>query len=231
MPNKLLQLIEQVTDIARLPVARLQFELALNPDDVAKNYRYFTKPHPKYRIFQNKSLGAALVDLSRFRNRDDYMQSVKGRNSAEHHARKARTKGYVVTEIDRNAFVDDIYDINTSLQTRQGQAMDADYLEKKTRYPHEPNFMYFGVLNAAGKLTAYGDLGFYGNFASFSRVIGMRNNDGMMHLMVTEIICRMIERRHHHYLMYDTYFGASPGLKTFKKMLGFQPYRAKYSIK
>ena len=40
----------------------------------------------------------------------------------------------------------------------------------------------------------------------------------------------MIEDRNCHYLMYDTYFGASPGLKTFKKMLGFQPYRAKYSI-
>jgi hypothetical protein len=28
--------------------------------------------------------------------------------------------------------------------------------------------------------------------------------------------------------MYDTYFGASPGMKTFKEMLGFHPYRAKY---
>jgi hypothetical protein len=109
--------------------------------------------------------------------------------------------------------------------------MDADYLEKKTSYPREANFTYFGVLNAAGKLTAYGDLGFYGNFASFSRVIGMRNNDGMMHLMVTEIICQMIEGGRYDYLMYDTYFGASPGLKSFKEMLGFQPYRAKYSLK
>lgn len=231
MPNKLSQLIEHVTEIAKLPVAKLQFELALNPDDVQKNYKYFTKPHPKYRIFQNKALGAALVDLTRFRNRDEYIQSVKGRNSAEHHARKARNKGYVVAEIDRNAFIDDIYDINTSVETRQGQPMDQDYLEKKTSYPRDANFKYFGVINSAGKLTGYGDLGFYGNFASFHRVIGMRNNDGMMHLMVTEIICRMIEAGHHQYLMYDTYFGASPGLKTFKKMLGFQPYRAKYSIK
>jgi len=77
---------------------------------------------------------------------------------------------------------------------------------------------------------AYGELGFYGNFASFTRVIGVRNNDGVMHLMVTEIICQLIEGRNYQYLMYDTYFGASPGLKTFKKMLGFQPYRAKYSL-
>jgi hypothetical protein len=231
MPNKLSQLFEQVATIARLPVVRLQFQMDLNPEDVKRNYIYFTKPHPKYKVFQNKSVGAALVDLKRFGNREEYLDTVKGRNSAEQHARKARNKGYVVREIDRNDFIEDIYAINTSVETRQGLPMDADYLEKKTSYPREANFKYFGVLNAAGKLTAYGDLGFYGNFASFSRVIGMRNNDGMMHLMVTEIICQMIEGGTYHYLMYDTYFGASPGLKTFKEMLGFQPYRAKYSMK
>jgi hypothetical protein len=77
---------------------------------------------------------------------------------------------------------------------------------------------------------AYGDLGRYGNFAAFNRVIGVRNNDGIMHLLVTEIVCQLIEDRSCHYLMYDTYFGASSGLRAFKTMLGFEPYRAKYSI-
>jgi hypothetical protein len=40
----------------------------------------------------------------------------------------------------------------------------------------------------------------------------------------------LIEAGGYQYLMYDTYFGASSGLQNFKKMLGFQPYRAKYSI-
>jgi hypothetical protein len=231
MPNKLSQLLDQVITISRLPVVRLQFQRQLNPEEVERNYRHFTKPHPKYKIFQNKSVGAALVDLKRFRNRDEYLQTVKGRNSAEHHARRARSKGYVVAEIDRNDFIDDIYAVNTSVETRQGLPMDADYLEKKTSYPRAPNFKHFGALDSAGKLTAYADLGFYGDFASFSRVIGMRNNDGMMHLLVTEIIGQMIEGATYRYLMYDTYFGASPGLKAFKEMLGFQPYRAKYSIK
>jgi hypothetical protein len=230
MANKLSQLFDQVVAIARLPVVRLQFRLDLNPEDIARSYRYFTKPHPKYKIFQNKSVGAALVDLTRFRDRDEYLQTIKGHNSADQHARKARSKGYVVVEIDRNDFIDDIYDINTSVQVRQGRPMDPDYLEKKTRYRSDANFTYYGVLNSAGKLMAYGDLGFYGNFASFSRVIGVRNNDGVMHLMVTEIVGRLIEARAFHYLMYDTYFGASPGMKTFKTMIGFEPYRVKYSI-
>jgi L-amino acid N-acyltransferase YncA len=230
MPNKLSQLFNQLAEIARLPVVRLQFRLAMNPEEVEKSYKNFTKPHPKYKIFRNKSVGAALVDLTRFRNRDEYLQTIMGRNSAEHHARKARGKGYVVVEIDRNDFIDDIYEINNSVEVRQGRVMDAEYREKKTSYRSDPNFKYFGVLNAAGKLVAYGELGFYGNFAAFQRVIGVRNNDGMMHLMMTEIVCQLIEARSYQYLMYDTYFGASPGMKTFKKMLGFQPYRAKYSI-
>ncbi|WP_156328091.1 hypothetical protein [Massilia sp. WF1] len=51
-----------------------------------------------------------------------------------------------------------------------------------------------------------------------------------MHLMVTDIVGQLIESRTYAYLMYDTFFGASPGLQAFKKMLGFEPYRAKYSL-
>ena len=230
MPSTLSQLFDLAVDITRLPVARLDFHLDVNPDDVRQMHAYFTRPHPKYKIFQNKSLGAALIDLKRYAGRDDYMASIQGRNSAEHHARKARSRGYVLAEIDKNDFVDDLYEINTSLDARQGRPMDEAYRKKVARFQPEKNYKYFGVLNASGKLTAYSDLGFYGNFVSFHRLLGLRNNDGAMHLMVTEIVCRMIESRAYGYLMYDTYFGASPGLKSFKRMLGFEPYRAKYSL-
>lgn len=231
MPNSLSQLVELLASIAKLPVARLEFREELNPDHVRKVYRIYTKRHPRYKVIPNKSLGAALVHLRRYRSRDDYIAAINGgRNSAEWHARKAKTKGYRLVEIDRNKFIDDIHAVNTSVDIRQGQPMDAHYLEKQTHYVAEKNFKYFGVLNADGKLMAYSELGFYGNFASFNRVIGVRNNDGVMHMMVTEIICQLIDDGSFNYLMYDTYFGASPGLKKFKTMLGFQPYRAKYSI-
>jgi len=230
MPSKLSQLFNLALNIRKLPVARLEFRLDMNPDDVRRMHAHFTKPHPKYKIFQNKSLGAALLDLKRYASPDDYMASVKGRNSAEHHARKARSRGYKVAEIDKNDFVDDLHEINTSLDSRQGRPMEEAYRQKRTHFQREKNYKYFGVFNAAGKLTAYSDLGFYGNFVAFDRLLGLRNNDGAMHLMVTEIICQMIESRAYGYLMYDTFFGASPGLKTFKTMLGFEPYRAKYSL-
>ena len=230
MRNKLSRLFDLVRSIVRLPVARLEFRRAINPHDVARMHRYFTRRHPRYIVFQNKSLGAALVDLGKFASGDEYLASIKGRNAGEHHARKARAKGYTVVEIDRNDFIDEIHDVNNSVEMRQGRPMDEVYRDKVRYFEPEKNFTHYGVLNAAGKLVAYGDLGWYGNFAAFNRVIGLRNNDGVMHLMVSDIVCRLIEQRKVRYLMYDTCFGASPGLLTFKKMLGFAPYRAKYSI-
>lgn len=230
MSSKLSQLLNLALDIGKLPVAHLEFRVEMNPDDVRRMHAHFTKRHPKFRIVQNKSLGAALVDLKRYAGRDQYLDSIKGRNSGEHHARKARSRGYVVVEIDRNDFIDELYEINTSLDSRQGRPMDEAYREKTTHYSPETNYKYFGVLNPSGKLMAYSNLGFYGNFAAFDRLLGLRNNDGVMHLMVTEIVGQLIESRAYAYLMYDTYFGASPGLQAFKKMLGFEPYRAKYSL-
>lgn len=230
MPKSLSRLVDLLTSIARLPVARLEFCLELNPEHVREVHRIYTKRHPRYKVIANKSLGAALVHLRRYRSGGDYMDTITGRNSAAQHAKKAQGKGYRLLEIDRNNFIDAIHEINTSAEIRQGQPMDRHYLEKRTHYVAEKNFKYYGVFNAAGKLVAYSELGFYGNFASFNRLIGIRNNDGVMHMMVTEIICQLIDDASFTYLMYDTYFGASPGLKAFKTMLGFQPYRAKYSI-
>jgi hypothetical protein len=230
MPSKLSQLFKLALDVRKLPVAHLEFRMDMNPDNVRRMHAHFTRPHPKYKIFQNKALGAALVDLKRYASPDDYMASVKGRNSAEHHARKARSRGYVVAEIDKNDFVDDLHEVNTSLDLRQGRPMDEAYRQKQSRFQSEKNYKYFGVMNPAGKLTAYSDVGFFGNFVAFDRLLGLRNNDGAMHLMVTEIICQMIESQAYGYLMYDTFFGASPGLRTFKTMLGFEPYRVKYSL-
>jgi hypothetical protein len=230
MSEKMLKLFELAIDIARLPVARLQFYVNLNPVEVGKMHRHFTMPHPRYKIFQNKSLGAALVDLTRYRTREAYLNRMKGRNSAEQHARKARARGYTVVEIDRNEYIDEIYQVNTSLNVRQGRPIDEIYREKVTYYTPEKNYTYYGIINTDGVLMGYGNVGHYGNFSAFNRVIGVRNNDGIMHLLVSEIICQMMERQGCRYLMYDTYFGASPGLRAFKTMLGFEPYRAKYSI-
>lgn len=231
MINKISHFFDLLIQLAKLPVAHLHFHLDINPDSVMSTYKYFTKPHTKYKIFKNKSLGAALVDLSKFGTLEEYLENINGRNHGAHFAKKAKSRGYIFCEIDRNNYIDEIHEINTSLEIRQGNSMPASYLEKKNYYESIKNFKYYGVLNSDGKLMAYCNMGFYGNFAAFSQLLGYRNNDGAMHLLVVEIICLLIKNSAIKYIMYDTYFGAQPGLKTFKTILGFKPYRVKYSIK
>jgi hypothetical protein len=185
MQKNFATLLELARTIAKLPQARLQFQVARDPDNVERIFKHFTKRHPRYHIVRNKTLGAALVDLTRFQASPDYMATIKGRNSAEHHARRARARGYRVVEIDRNHYIDDIHHINTSVEVRQGQTMDESYLTKQLHYVADRNYRYFGTLDATGRLVAYGEVGLWGNFASFNRVIGVRNNDGIMHLMVS----------------------------------------------
>lgn len=228
--HKLLQHYDTLVRIVRLPVARLAFHRHIDPVNITSTYRSFTRPHPRYKVFRAKTLGAALIDLRAVGTRDKYLELIKGKNNGAFHAKRARARGYVLADIDCNAYIDDIHAINTSEECRQGRPMDQHYTEKVLHFDRLKHFRYYGVLNGDGKLMAYATMGMYGDFAGFSTLIGIRNNDGIMHLLVSEIAGRLIDEGAVNYLMYDTFFGARPGLRQFKTILGFEPYRAKYSL-
>ncbi len=216
--------------LLQLPVARLRFDPRLEPVNVVSTYRYYTKRHPKFKLVQHKSWGAALIDLHRFDRRDDYLATIAGKNCGAWHARRARGRGYVVATIDRNAHIDAIHAIHCSVEQRQGRPMDAKYQDKQNAFDVLGNFGYYGVFDSAGKLVAYATIGRYGNFSSFAQLMGYRNNDGIMHLLVSDIVGGLIDAREVQYVMYDTWFGALPGMQQFKNVLGFEPYRARFSI-
>ncbi|NIA56527.1 hypothetical protein HAV22_23140 [Massilia sp. TW-1] len=226
----LLRHFETLRQVLSLPQADLHFDARIEPDDIAATYRYYTKPHPRYKLIRHKTIGAALIDLARYPAASAYVDALQGKNRGAWHARRARTRGYVCTEIDRNDYVDAIHAINTSLETRQGRAMDQRYLQKITRFERQPHFDYYGVLDSDGRLVAYANIGRYGNFSAFSQVIGLRNNDGIMHMLFVDIVLRLIERQCVRYVMYDTFFGAREGLQNFKRIVGFEPYRVRYSL-
>lgn len=217
-------------EVIKLPRARLSFSQRIDPDDIRATYRSYTKPHPRFKIIRHKTIGVALIDLAQFANREAYLEHIKGKNQGGYHAKRARSRGYVVRDIDRNAYVEDIHEINTSLEMRQGRPLDRKYFEKQVHFQDQQHFRYWGVINPQGKLVAYATLGIYGNFASFSQMMGIRNNDGIMHLLLSEAVCRLIDAGQVRYIMYDTFFGAQPGLRNFKTILGFRPYRASYTL-
>lgn len=217
--------------LTRLPVARLDFDARLAPEPIQATYRQFTMPHPRYKVFGHKTMGAALIDLAALDGRAAYLARIGGANGGAAYAKRARKRGYVCAEIDRNDHVEAIHAINVSQPQRQGRSMDEAYLQRQERFDSEPHYRYFGALDAAGKLSAYANVARLGNFAAFSQLIGLRNNDGAMHLLVVDVVCRLLDDAAVRYVMYDTYFGAQPGLRRFKTLLGFAPFRAKYTLR
>ncbi len=228
--RSLLNHVATLGTLLRMPSAALRFDSRIEPVNVASTYRYYTKPHPRYKLIEHKRWGAALIDLRQFATRDAYLARIQGKNLGAWHARRARKRGYVTAIIDRNAHVEAIHAINVSIGQRQGRPMDAAYQEKQTAFDVLSNFSYYGVFDNAGKLVAYANIGVYGNFSSFSQLIGYRNNDGIMHLLVSDIVSRLIDEGEVEYVMYDTFFGALPGMRQFKTILGFRPYRARFSL-
>ncbi|MBP1204723.1 hypothetical protein JOD97_002765 [Duganella sp. 1411] len=227
--ERLRETLRLARQIARLPRARLRFERALDPELVRRTHRLFTKPHPRYRVVRHKSIGVALIDLRAYASGEAYLHALRQRDYAGYHSRRARERGYTVAEIDRNDYIDDIHQINTSLDQRQGRPMDPAYAARTARYDAD-GLRHYGVLDKHGKLVAYVDVGVYGNFAATDRLLGYKNGDGVMYLLLADVACRLIDDGRLDYLMYDTYLGALPGLRNFKKKLGFRPYRIRYSI-
>lgn len=225
-----LQLLDSMIQIIKLPVAHLQFDRRHNPGNVVAAYKNHTRPHPRYKLIRHKSIGVALVDLRHFRDRQEYVEQFKVKGQATYHAKRASARGYVVRPIDMNDHIDAIHHINTSLTSRQGRPMSDSYLTKQNHFESLSNYQYHGVLNKDGTLVAYCSIAIYGNFAAFSQCLGLRNNDGCMQLMLAEVICQCIDVGKVDFVMYDTWFGAQPGLRHFKASFGFQPYRAVYTL-
>lgn len=216
--------------LLHLPVAELVFHSAIDPDRIAATYRSFTRPHPTYLICARKTIGAAVLDLDRFGSVQDYLAAIGKRSGGGCFADRARARGYRFTEIDRHRYVEGIDQINRSLPFRQGKIVAPSECARGTHVANPPGYRYYGVVDSKGTLVASCELGLYGNFVLLSRLLGYRNNDGVMHFMIVEIVSLLLRERLVRYLMYDTWFGASEGLRKFKAALGFQPYRARYSL-
>ncbi|MCC6072177.1 hypothetical protein ACFSQU_06965 [Massilia sp. GCM10020059] len=228
--KEIVRLIRAGAEIPRLPRAQLEFHSKIHPENIGETHQVFTKPHPRYRLIKNKTVGIALIDLRKFKTAEDYLDTVRKKDYAAYHARRATTRGYQVRKIERNLFIDDIHDINNSAEIRQGRPMDDAYRIKETSFEDHPHFAYFGVLDKQGKLAGYCNVAVLGNFAATQRLLGYKNNDGFMYLLLTEIVCSLIEQKTVSFLMYDTYLGAQPGLREFKRKVGFTPYLVRYSL-
>ncbi len=108
--------------------------------------------------------------------------------------------------------------------------MDLSYQTRQTDFDDAPPLRCFGVFRPDGQLVGYCSFGIYGNFAATDKLLGIKNKDGAMYLLLVEVVSFLIGQRGVEFFMYDTYLGAREGLQSFKRRVGFRPYRVRYAI-
>ena len=198
----------------------------------AANFKFFTQRHPRYLIIRNKTLGAALLPLPA--SLDIYLKG-SSRQVVRTNRRKALAAGYRFSSFVPVERVQQILDINRSLDTRQGRPMDSSYLSEDSLhgYLQQCPLMY-GVFDSGGMLKAYADAPICGEVMILSRLLGHGESldAGIMYLLITGVLSEAIQYHMQNgypgWLQYDMMFGAASGLRYFKERLGFRPYRVKW---
>ena len=227
------------SSVGWLPLVREVFQksevtIRIFGDDYSAGvYRYLTKRHPRYKIIQNKRWGAALLPVP-----DSFATYLKGKDheSLRRHRNRCLRLGFTFTKIDPLERIEEILAINRSMPERQGRPMSEALLSGdslRRLFASHPEDCY-GVLNDQGVLKAYVDAPVVGEIAFIRNLLG----DGeamdkhVMYLCITEVVREMSERKgadgHPNWVLYDTFFGATEGLRHFKERFGFRPFRVRW---
>ena len=198
-------------------------------DDYAKDrFKYFSSPHPWFPFIPRKSLGAAMINLQE--SYADYRRS-KFRSLAKRKLKSANNLKYSYGKIEAITVINQIMEINRSLPERSGRPMHRLYSDrtKFERILREIGNAHV-VKCPAGKVVAYALVPNIGDLWTFDYILGHGDhlNSGIMYLLMGNVIEEKFELAktpgNPSWIMYDTWLGASAGLRQFKGVLGFSPY-------
>jgi hypothetical protein len=155
---------------------------------------------------------------------------TEGKKALRTNQRKAGRCGYTWEPIQALDHLHEILAINASGETRQGLSMSADYMEcsRLAKYFADKHNV-IGVFDANHLLVAYACVITVGELAILARFLGHAQHlqHGIMYLLCIAVADLAISQRNHagpKWLMYDTWYGASSGLRYFKQRTGFAPY-------
>jgi hypothetical protein len=160
----------------------------------------------------------------------DYRRS-KFRALAKRKLKSAKQRKYSYAKIDAVSAIDQIMEINGSRPERGGRPMPPLYFNRS-----EFEVILREIGNAhvvkcpAGKIVAYALVPNLGDLWLLEYVLGHGDhlNAGIMYLLMANVIEEKFELAktagNPKWIMYDTWLGATAGLRQFKAVLGFSPY-------
>lgn len=227
---KLPRLVEDGLLISRLPGVKIEMS---GDERCHALYENFTRGHDRFWLIQNKRWGVALIPIPA--SYDDYIGGPEHAHLRKQVGRATRA-GYTFAQLDAVARLDEVLAINRSATERQGRPMHPAYFDETTvRGYLERTADVFGVLDPNGVLRAYFCFRMCGTVACGERILGHADflHKGIMYLLVAEVVRELTHRRlatgRPDWLFYDTFPGASPGMRQFKRWVGCEPYRVSWS--
>ena len=151
---------------------------------------------------------------------------------------KALRAGLQFRKFDPMECLDQVLEINRSSNMRQNRRMDPDYLDAEalSNFFEPKRDQCYGVFERDGRLRAYCYAPVFGELCIFAMLLGHANflKDGIMFLLLSETIREIAERPGRsdrpRWIMYDTFLGASEGIRYFKQRLGFAPFRVRWQL-
>ncbi|RLC65108.1 MAG: hypothetical protein DRI01_01925 [Chloroflexi bacterium] len=176
----------------------------------------------------------AMLLVKEYEDVDDYFK--RGYNqTARNRLRHARKAGYrcrVMTAEERNDRLDELYEINTSKEIRQGRPMRENY----RRYPEkakEPEFhcklhfdKLYGCFTKEDKWVGYISGNFCGELAAVAQILGHGDymKDDFMYLLWYYFIEDIMDNIPNvKYVIYSQWLDGTDGLRYWKRSVGLKP--------
>jgi hypothetical protein len=155
--------------------------------------------------------------------------------TARKRANRAERLGFHFAEIERHRYADDIYEINTSLEERQGRPMSAGYHERPSASPDAPSscprhvIRRYGVLSGR-RLVAYLWLYRSGDLALVSSILG--HGDYLRFDIMYLLFQGMLEHEipHGGFVVYNRHDSGTEGLRYFKTRCGFSAMEVEWAL-
>ncbi len=120
-------------------------------------------------IFDRKELCVALIHIP-----DDITDYESGRKmqAFRTNGKRATKAGYIFQLVKPLDYIDDIMDVNSSMQARQERSMPESYMDcRQVEMSWQDVETIPAVLDATGVLVAYADIGFFGEVAVMSMIL------------------------------------------------------------
>lgn len=203
--------------LSAYPVVALHFRSDLDEDQFCS----------ACKLRARKTVNAALIDLARYDSANHFLDTLGKRGHLAPQSLKARSRGYAVRELERQRYLDDIWALNALPEDKQIRLTDGFPALTETA-PHHTT--YFGAFARSGALVAYCRLTLHSNFAAIEELIGNRNKDGVLFLLLAEIVNQLIAQRTVNYLMHQGFQDKTASTRQFMRRAGFEPFRVRYAL-